>query len=119
MFAIPGDRGFPLGGLVGTPANRQEADAFRQYFTQVGRTGVDACFGVPVGNASIFLSPHRHPSHLSPPVYPRLLAWQARRELGERLIERVYNEDGTLSKWWMCFSKKNFMGKSLDAPGAN
>jgi actin related protein 2/3 complex subunit 3 len=35
---------------------------------------------------------------------------QCRTELTARLIERIYNEDGTPNKWWMAYSKKNFMG---------
>ena len=35
---------------------------------------------------------------------------QCRTELAARLIERIYNEDGTPNKWWMAYSKKNFMG---------
>ncbi|KAJ3251904.1 Actin- protein 2/3 complex subunit 3 [Boothiomyces macroporosus] len=34
---------------------------------------------------------------------------QLRQELGQRLIERIY-EDDKPSKWWMCFSKRKFMG---------
>ncbi|KAJ1986548.1 subunit of the Arp2/3 complex [Dimargaris cristalligena] len=37
---------------------------------------------------------------------------QIRQELGQRLVERVY-VDGTPSKWWLCFQKRKFMGKSL------
>jgi actin related protein 2/3 complex subunit 3 len=39
----------------------------------------------------------------------RLYLTQLRQELSTRLIEKVY-EDGTPSKWWMCFAKKKFMG---------
>jgi actin related protein 2/3 complex subunit 3 len=35
---------------------------------------------------------------------------QCRVELGVRLLQRMYNEDGTLNKWWMSYSKKSFMG---------
>ncbi|PWN28175.1 putative ARC18-subunit of the Arp2/3 complex [Jaminaea rosea] len=45
---------------------------------------------------------------------------QARQELVGRLIERVYNSGGggagvgqTPSKWWLAFTKRRFMGKSL------
>jgi actin related protein 2/3 complex subunit 3 len=33
-----------------------------------------------------------------------------REELGTRLVESVYNADGTPNKFWMAFSKKKFMG---------
>ncbi|ODQ51008.1 arp2/3 complex subunit [Saitoella complicata NRRL Y-17804] len=40
---------------------------------------------------------------------------QFRQELGQRLILKVYEggEGGAPSKWWMAFSKKRFMNKSL------
>ncbi|POV95164.1 hypothetical protein PSHT_15815 [Puccinia striiformis] len=39
---------------------------------------------------------------------------QIRQECSIRLIEKVYNtQDGKPSKWWMCFQKRKFMGKSL------
>ena len=41
---------------------------------------------------------------------------QLRQEVGIRLVERVYVDDKP-SKWWMCFTKRKFMDKSLSAPG--
>lgn len=40
---------------------------------------------------------------------------QARQELAARLVEKVYagSEDGRPSKWWLAFTKRRFMGKSL------
>ncbi|KAL7752968.1 subunit of the Arp2/3 complex [Sorochytrium milnesiophthora] len=38
---------------------------------------------------------------------------QLRQELVVRLVERIYAPDGRLSKWWMAFAKKKFMGKNL------
>jgi actin related protein 2/3 complex subunit 3 len=40
---------------------------------------------------------------------------QVRQELAMRLLSRVYEEggDGTPSKWWLSFTKRKFMGKSL------
>ncbi|CAH7666934.1 actin-related protein 2/3 complex subunit 3 [Phakopsora pachyrhizi] len=39
---------------------------------------------------------------------------QIRQECSTRLIEKVFNTpDGKPSKWWMCFQKRKFMGKSL------
>ncbi|KAI5719964.1 hypothetical protein M8J76_017297 [Diaphorina citri] len=41
-----------------------------------------------------------------------------RQETGLRVCERVFNTpDGKPSKWWLCFSKKRFMDKSLTALG--
>ncbi|CAG7836603.1 unnamed protein product [Allacma fusca] len=43
---------------------------------------------------------------------------QVRQECGTRVCEKVFNtEDGKPSKWWLCFTKKRFMDKSLAAPG--
>lgn len=39
---------------------------------------------------------------------------QVRQELAVRLLSRVYDEDETKpSKWWLSFTKRKFMGKSL------
>ncbi|KAI9170908.1 Actin-related protein 2/3 complex subunit 3 [Paramyrothecium foliicola] len=39
---------------------------------------------------------------------------QVRQELATRLLARVYEEDETKpSKWWLSFTKRKFMGKSL------
>lgn len=43
---------------------------------------------------------------------------QLRQEAGVRVCEKVFStEDGRPSKWWLCFSKKKFMDKSLSGPG--
>ena len=34
-FGIPGDVGFPLGGVLSPPANREEGERFRAYLKQV------------------------------------------------------------------------------------
>merc|ERR1711962_1795202 len=43
---------------------------------------------------------------------------QLRKETGLRLLERVFDSPADKpSKWWMCFTKRKFMDKSLSAPG--
>ncbi|KAJ8959584.1 hypothetical protein NQ314_006233 [Rhamnusium bicolor] len=42
---------------------------------------------------------------------------QLRQEVGHRVCEKVFGDDGKPSKWWLCFAKKKFMDKSLSAPG--
>jgi actin related protein 2/3 complex subunit 3 len=43
-FQVPGDKGFPLGGMVTAPQNRGETDMLKQYFTQLRQeTGVRLC----------------------------------------------------------------------------
>nr|CAH7716369.1 unnamed protein product [Callosobruchus chinensis] len=42
---------------------------------------------------------------------------QLRQEVGMRVCNKVFGEDGKPSKWWLCFAKKKFMDKSLSGPG--
>ena len=35
---------------------------------------------------------------------------QAREELSNRITERLYCDDGTRNKWWIQYSKRDFMG---------
>ncbi|KAI9800465.1 MAG: subunit of the Arp2/3 complex [Piccolia ochrophora] len=38
---------------------------------------------------------------------------QVRQELANRLLARIYMGGNTPSKWWLSFTKRRFMGKSL------
>jgi len=38
---------------------------------------------------------------------------QAREELCIRLVDKLFDADGTKNKWWQSFSKRKFMGKEL------
>lgn len=39
---------------------------------------------------------------------------QVRQELAARILARVYEENPDVpSKWWLSFTKRKFMGKSL------
>ncbi|CAH1382709.1 unnamed protein product [Tenebrio molitor] len=42
---------------------------------------------------------------------------QLRQEVGLRVVDKVFGEEGKPSKWWLCFAKKKFMDKSLSGPG--
>ncbi|XP_076364226.1 actin-related protein 2/3 complex, subunit 3A isoform X1 [Tachypleus tridentatus] len=43
---------------------------------------------------------------------------QLRQECGLRLCDKVFSsENGKPTKWWLCFSRRKFMDKSLSAPG--
>uniref|UniRef100_A0A8C7XEY9 Actin-related protein 2/3 complex subunit 3 n=1 Tax=Oryzias sinensis TaxID=183150 RepID=A0A8C7XEY9_9TELE len=43
---------------------------------------------------------------------------QIRQETGLRLCDRVFDpQTDKPSKWWVCFVKRQFMNKSLSAPG--
>jgi len=33
------------------------------------------------------------------------------------MIDHALTADGTPDKWWMCFTKKKFIGLSLSGPG--
>ena len=44
---------------------------------------------------------------------------QCRQETGVRLAEMVCKDSEKPSKWWMCFTKRRFLGKSLEGPGAH
>jgi actin related protein 2/3 complex, subunit 3 len=72
QFSVPGEPGFPLNQAFEGPRDRVEAEALRQYMSQV------------------------------------------RQELAIRLHQRLYAESADApSKWWMSFTKRKFMGKSL------
>lgn len=93
-FDIPGEAGFPLNSVYGKPQTQQDAGSEIQPAptTQSSKT---ATF-------SDFL---------------RAYLTQLRQETGQRVCDRVYGDDGKPSKWWLCFSKKKFMDKSLSGPG--
>lgn len=38
---------------------------------------------------------------------------QLRQEIGLRLVPLVYTDPAKPSKWWMCFSKRKFLGKAV------
>uniref|UniRef100_A0A7M5WRP1 Actin-related protein 2/3 complex subunit 3 n=1 Tax=Clytia hemisphaerica TaxID=252671 RepID=A0A7M5WRP1_9CNID len=48
----------------------------------------------------------------------RMYFTQLRQELGQRILDKVYEPNTNKpSKWWMCFVKRRFMDKSLSGPG--
>ncbi|CEF65484.1 Actin-related protein 2/3 complex subunit 3 [Strongyloides ratti] len=47
----------------------------------------------------------------------RMYLQQLRQEISQRLLEKVYSNNGAALKWWLCFSKKRFLEKSLIRPG--
>ena len=42
---------------------------------------------------------------------------QLRQECANRLLDRIYNADGTPNKWWFQFSKRKFL--NIDATGSS
>ncbi|KAL6720279.1 subunit of the Arp2/3 complex [Lecanora helva] len=89
QFAIPGDASFPLNQAFEAPRDRQDAETLRQYAIMIGLL-------VRV----TWLTDGRYLS-------------QVRQELAMRLLARLYADGPSPSKWWLSFTKRKFMGKSL------
>ncbi|KAG8746433.1 subunit of the Arp2/3 complex [Ceratobasidium sp. 414] len=67
-------------------------------------------FAIP-GDAGFPLNAH----YQSPANYLRSYLVQVRQELAARLVERLYADGtGKPSKWWLCFTKRRFMNRSLN-----
>ncbi|XP_045467136.1 actin-related protein 2/3 complex subunit 3 [Harmonia axyridis] len=74
-------------------------------------------FDIP-GEAGFPLnSVYSKPSSATEADFMRNYLTQLRQEVGLRVCEKVFGEDGKPSKWWLCFAKKKFMDKSLSGPG--
>lgn len=71
-------------------------------------------FPVP-GEANFALNAHyAPPSNRNESDYLRQYLVQVRQELAARLVERLYADGtGKPSKWWMSFTKRRFMNRSL------
>ncbi|RKP07079.1 ARP2 3 complex 21 kDa subunit [Thamnocephalis sphaerospora] len=69
-------------------------------------------FAIP-GDATFSLNAvYSSPSSKADADVLRQYLQQFRQEFSDRLVERLY-ADGQLSKWWMSFQKRKFMGKTL------
>ena len=79
-FAIPGDATFPLNAMFERPSTRADAGNFLWY----------SCYLRFLELMKQYLT-------------------QLRQEVSIRLLSRIF-EDDKPSKWWMCFSKRKFMG---------
>ncbi|KAF8580591.1 ARP2/3 complex 21 kDa subunit [Ramaria rubella] len=90
-----------------TTPNRLEATKM------LGTLAVDS-FPLP-GDANFALNAHYAPPGSRPDAdYLRQYLTQARQELAARLVERLYADGtGKPSKWWMSFTKRRFMNRSL------
>eukprot|EP01048_Picozoa_sp_COSAG05_P016269 COSAG05_NODE_2074_length_3609_cov_4.982336_2_plen_116_part_00 len=38
---------------------------------------------------------------------------EVRQEMCKRVLNCLFNEDGSPNKWWMCFAKRKFLGMEL------
>jgi len=67
------------------------------------------------GDANFVLNAHYAAPGSRPDAdYLRQYLTQARQELAARLVERLYADGtGKPSKWWMSFTKRRFMNRSL------
>ncbi|GJJ07174.1 hypothetical protein Clacol_001374 [Clathrus columnatus] len=89
------------------PPNQQEAYKLLNTFS------VDA-FPIP-GDANFNLNAHFAPAgNRADGEFLRQYLIQVRQELAARLVERLYADGtGKPSKWWMAFTKRRFMNRSL------
>nr|XP_058944022.1 actin-related protein 2/3 complex subunit 3-like [Pocillopora verrucosa] len=77
-----------------------------------------ANFVIPGDNGFPLNAMYSKPSSKAEADSTRAYLTQLRQELGQRLVEAVFDpQTDKPSKWWMCFVKRKFMDKSLSAPG--
>jgi len=75
-------------------------------------------FDIPGDPGFILNSVYAKPGTAQDAEFLRDYLKQVRQECGIRTCEKVFStDDGKPSKWWLCFSKKKFMDKSLSGPG--
>jgi len=75
-------------------------------------------FDIPGDPGFVLNSVYKRPGTGQDAEFLRQYLQQVRQEVGNRVCEKVFaTEDGKPSKWWLCFTKKRFMDKSLSAPG--
>ncbi|KAG5519030.1 hypothetical protein PMAC_002561 [Pneumocystis sp. 'macacae'] len=70
-------------------------------------------FTIPGDLGFPFNSLYAAPSNESESDFLRQYLAQFRQELALRLIDRVYIDSDKPNKWWLCFSKRKFMNKTL------
>jgi actin related protein 2/3 complex subunit 3 len=90
-----------------TPPNQLEA-------SKTLNTLAVESFALP-GDATFPLNAHyAAPNNRVDADHLRQYLTQARQETAQRLVERLYADGtGKPSKWWMCFTKRRFMNRSL------
>lgn len=93
-FPLPGDVTFPLNSHYSPPATRPDSGVCSPFHS---------CFSYTFDVKCVLASD-----------YLRQYLTQARQELSARLVEVLYADGtGKPSKWWMCFTKRRFMNRSL------
>ncbi|KAI0429138.1 ARP2/3 complex ARPC3 subunit [Xylaria sp. FL1042] len=82
---------------------------------EVMNTALDLNFSIPGDPGFPLNQMYEPPQDRQDAELLRQYLAQVRQELAARLLARVYEEggDGKPSKWWLSFTKRKFMGKSL------
>ncbi|KAH8162152.1 hypothetical protein CIB48_g6086 [Xylaria polymorpha] len=82
---------------------------------EVMNTALDLNFSIPGDPGFPLNQMYEPPRDRQDAEQLRQYLSQVRQELAARLLARVYedSEDGKPSKWWLSFTKRKFMGKSL------
>ncbi|KAI1339958.1 ARP2/3 complex ARPC3 subunit [Xylariaceae sp. FL0016] len=82
---------------------------------EVMNTALDLNFSIPGDPGFPLNQMYEPPRDRQDAEQLRQYLAQVRNELATRLLARVYEEggDGKPSKWWLSFTKRKFMGKSL------
>ncbi|KAI0137135.1 ARP2/3 complex ARPC3 subunit [Xylariales sp. AK1849] len=82
---------------------------------EVLNTALDLQFAIPGDPAFPLNQMYEPPRDRQDAEQLRQYLAQVRQEIASRLLARVYEEggDGKPSKWWLSFTKRKFMGKSL------
>ncbi|KAK6194351.1 hypothetical protein LQW54_011536 [Pestalotiopsis sp. IQ-011] len=87
----------------------------REAQKEVMNTALDLNFSIPGDPGFPLNQMYEPPRDRQDAEQLRQYLAQVRQELATRLLARVYEEggDGKPSKWWLSFTKRKFMGKSL------
>ncbi|KAL3270886.1 hypothetical protein HHI36_021401 [Cryptolaemus montrouzieri] len=91
-------------------ANRNQAQN-EMYTLAISRFDIPGDSGFPLNSV------YSKPSSNADADFLKNYLTQLRQEVGLRVCEKVFGDDGKPSKWWLCFAKKKFMDKSLSGPG--
>ncbi|KAI5862445.1 ARP2/3 complex 21 kDa subunit [Durotheca rogersii] len=97
-------------------AKIRPAHSLRDATKEVLNTALDLNFAIPGDPAFPLNQIYEPPRDRQDAELLRQYLSQVRQELATRLLARVYDEeggDGKPSKWWLSFTKRKFMGKSL------
>jgi hypothetical protein len=136
-FTLPTDSGFPLAAFYKKVENKADADALKAYLMQarqeVGSRLTEVCTEFTLSHlphAAGHCSNTRICTRVPAARPPRA---RARTHTHARTHTRTYTHThththtqlvidpntGRPSKWWMCFTKRKFLGKSLEGPGGD